>query len=471
MSEPRLGTADRPLRVAIIGSGPSGFYAAEALQKREDVVVQVDMFDRLPTPFGLVRGGVAPDHQKIKSVTKAYDRIAEHPEFRFYGNVEFGRDLVHDDVMAYFHAVVYAVGSRGDRRLGIRNDHLPGSHGAAEFVGWYNGHPDFRRLSFDLSARTAAVIGNGNVAMDVVRILGSSPKELRATDMADYAVDRLSRSAIEEIYILGRRGPAQAAFTVKELRELGQLERVDVIVDPADLELDEATRSWMAANPDRARDKVLETLAEYAATPPQGRPRRIIFRFRVSPVEIFGEERVEGLRLVRNVLQAADDESLRARPTDEHESLGAELVFRAIGYRGTALPGVAFDENAGVIPNAEGRVLDDGEVRVGEYCVGWIKRGPSGVIGTNKPDAAETVARLFEDYDSGLLERADTIPSRAVLEQFLAERSDIVSYRQWQILDELERRRGVEAGDRPREKFVSIEQMLGALAEHSSDER
>jgi ferredoxin--NADP+ reductase len=461
-----LGSEGRPLRVAIVGSGPSGFYAAEALHKREDVVVQVDMFDRLPTPFGLVRGGVAPDHQKIKSVTKAYDRIAEHPEFRFYGNVEFGRDLVHEDLTAYYHAIIYAVGSRGDRRLGIPRDYLPGSHGAAEFVGWYNGHPDFRRLSFDCSCPTAAVVGNGNVAVDVARILASTPAELHATDMADHAVEALSASEVTEIHVLGRRGPAQAAFTLKELRELGALEDADVIVDPADLELDEATREWAEANPDRSREKILEVLADYAATPPHGRSRRIIFRFLVSPTEIVGEERVEALGLVRNELYRDEDGSIRSRPTDERERLDARLVFRAIGYRGTALPGVAFDEHAGVIPNVHGRVFDAGDPRVGEYCAGWIKRGPSGVIGTNKPDAVETVKALFEDLDAGLLSKAD-VPPRAVLERLLAERSDFVSYEEWQLLDELEQKRGADAGNRPRHKFTSVEQMLGALAEES----
>jgi len=467
MAEATLGSETRPLRVAIIGSGPSGFYAAEALHRRDDVFVQVDMFDRLPTPFGLVRGGVAPDHQKIKSVTKAYDRIAEHPEFRFYGNVEFGRDLVHEDLTAYYHAIIYAVGSRGDRRLGIPKDYLPGSHGAAEFVGWYNAHPDFRRLSFDLNGMTAAVVGNGNVAIDVARILASTPAELRGTDMADHAVEALSASKITNINVLGRRGPAQAAFTLKELRELDELEDAQVAVDPADLELDDGTREWMEANPDRSRDKILEVLGDYARAPKRGCSRRIVLRFLVSPTKIIGDKRVEALGLVRNALYSEDNGSIRSRPTDREETLSTRLVFRAIGYRGTALPGVAFDEREGVIPNVHGRVFDAGDPRVGEYCVGWIKRGPSGVIGTNKPDAVETATALFEDFDAGLLERPD-VPPREVLEGLLTERSDFVSYEEWQLLDELERQRGENAGDRPRQKFTSVEQMLGALAEASS---
>jgi len=460
------GSESNPLRVAIIGSGPSGFYAAEALHKRDDVTVQVDMFDRLPTPFGLVRGGVAPDHQKIKSVTKAYDRIADHPEFRFFGNVEFGRDLAREDLAAYYHATIYAVGSRGDRRLGIPKDYLPGSHGAAEFVGWYNAHPDFRRLSFDFSHSAATVVGNGNVAMDVARVLARSQAELRETDIADHALAALAESAITDIYVLGRRGPAQAAFTLKELRELGQLEDAEVVVDPADLEFDETTTAWLRKNPDGQRDKILEVLRGYSDAPSRGAGKRIVFRFLVSPIEVVGDERVEGVEMARNALHLSDDGSLRPRATDERETLDTGLVFRAIGYKGTALPDVPFDHRGGVIPNDCGRVTDGDQPRVGEYCVGWIKRGPSGVIGTNKPDAVESVGALFADLDAGLLDHE--VPTRAVLERLLNERSDVVGYEQWQLIDELEKQRGSAAGDRPRTKFSSVEEMLHALAEASA---
>ena len=463
MPEGALGTSSRPLRVAIVGSGPSGFYAAEALHKSEGLVVQVDMFDRLPTPFGLVRGGVAPDHQKIKSVTKAYDRIAEHPEFRFYGNVEFGRDVLHEDLVAYYHAVIYAVGSRGDRRLGIPRDYLPGSHGAAEFVGWYNGHPDYRRLSFDFGHPRAAVVGNGNVAIDVARILASTRRELEATDMPEYAIESLAAGEITEVQILGRRGPAQVAFTLKELRELGELEDADVIIDPADLDLDELVREWMERTPDAARDRILATLDEFASRPVRGAGKRIVFRFLVSPVEVRGEERVSGLRLVHNSLRESDG-ALRPQAGDRFEDLETGLVFRAIGYRGTALPGVPFDEASGVIPNRGGRVQENDAPRTGEYCVGWIKRGPSGVIGTNKPDAVESARALIEDLESGVLGERD-VPPRSVLEQFLAERSDVVSYAQWQLIDALEQRAGAASGNRPRQKFTSVERMLAALAE------
>jgi ferredoxin/flavodoxin---NADP+ reductase len=464
-AERRLGSTEAPLRVAIIGSGPSGFYAAEYLQRREDVAVEVDMFDRLPTPFGLVRGGVAPDHQKIKSVTRVYDRIARHPEFRFYGNVEIGRELTHEDLAAYYHVVIYAVGARSDRRLGIIREHLPGSHAAAEFVGWYNGHPDFRRLSFDFSSESAVIVGNGNVAMDLARILASRPEALAATDMADHALSALSTSRIREISILGRRGPAQAAFTPKELRELGELEGVDVEVDAAELELDPLTAEWVATHPDRNRDTNLDVLRDLAQRPLAGHPRRITFRFMVSPIEIAGHERVEGLVVVHNELYRADDGTVRSRPTGQLETLPVRLVFRAIGYIGTPIPGVNFDAEGGVIPNAAGRVLDpSGAVVPGEYAVGWIKRGPTGIIGANKPDANETVSALFEDFDAGRLAKPQ-VPPRVVLERLLSERSDFVSYEDWQLLDQIEQERGARIGSRPRQKFTSVEQMLHALAE------
>jgi ferredoxin/flavodoxin---NADP+ reductase len=466
MSDP-LGTPAHPLRVAVVGAGPSGFYAAEHLQGREGLAVQVDMYDRLPTPFGLVRGGVAPDHQKIKSVTRVYDRIATHPEFRFYGNVELGRDITHEDLVAYYHAVVYAVGARTDRRMGIPREHLPGSHSATEFVGWYNAHPDFRSFRFDLSAERAVVVGNGNVAMDLARILASPPEALRGTDIAEHALEALSGSRIREIHVLGRRGPAQASFTTKELRELGELEGVDVHVDPAQLELDPLTREEMERAPDRTRARNLEVLAELAARPARGAPRRIVLHFLRSPVEIVGSGRVEGLRVVPNELYRAEGGVLRGRACGPPEELEVGLVFRAIGYQGVPLPGVPFDPASGVIPNATGRILGEGGAPVpGEYVVGWIKRGPRGIIGTNKPDAQETVDALLEDFDAGRLAKEE-VPPREVLERLLNERrQDFVSYEDWQLIDMLEQERGQARGERPRLKFSRVEEMLDALAEH-----
>ncbi|MGD9697372.1 MAG: FAD-dependent oxidoreductase [Thermoleophilia bacterium] len=462
-----LGTPEHPLRVAVIGSGPSGFYAAEHLQSQDGLEVQVDMYDRLPTPFGLVRGGVAPDHPKIKSVTRVYDKIAAHPEFRFYGNVEMGRDLTHDDLVAYYHAIIYAVGARTDRRMGIPREHLPGSHSATEFVGWYNAHPDFRHLGFDLASESVAVVGNGNVAMDLARILASPRDLLAQTDIAEHALDALAASGIREIHVLGRRGPAQAAFTNKELKELGELPDVDVVVDPADLDLGPLAARQVAAAPDRTRDRNLEILADYAARPLTGAPVRIALHFLVSPTEIIGRNRVEALTLVHNELYEGEDGQLRPRPTDRSTTIPVGLVFRAIGYQGVPLPGIPFDAMAGVIPNRAGRIIDPrtDEPVEGEYVVGWIKRGPRGIIGTNKPDSQETVDMLLYDLRAGRLHKEE-VPPRAVLEHLLSERRrDFVSYEDWQLIDMLEQERGAEAGGRPRIKFSRVEEMLHALQE------
>ena len=471
MQADRPGTEETPLRVAVIGSGPSGFYAAEHLQEQEHLVIQVDMYDRLPTPFGLVRGGVAPDHQKIKSVTRVYDKIADHPEFRFYGNVEMGRDLTHADLTAYYHAIIYAVGARTDRRMGIPREHLPGSHSATEFVGWYNAHPDFRHLGFDLTSQRAAVVGNGNVAMDLARILASPPDLLASTDIAEHALEQLAASRIREIHMLGRRGPAQAAFTNKELKELGELPGVDVVVDPADLELGPEVEARLAGAPNRTRDRNLEILRDYAARAAAGAPRRIVLHFLVSPVEIVGCERVEALVVVHNELYESEDGSLRPQPTERRTTLPVGLVFRAIGYQGVPLPGIPFDAMAGVIPNQAGRIIDPrtGEPLGGEYVVGWIKRGPRGIIGTNKPDSQETVRMLLDDLAAGRLHKEE-VPTRAVLERLLAERRhDFVSYDDWQLIDLLEQERGRASGDRPRVKFSRVEEMLHALQERKRD--
>ena len=296
MTDARLGTDARPFRVAVIGSGPSGFYAAEHLHRQEGVVTQVDMFDRLPTPFGLVRGGVAPDHQNIKAVTRVYDKIAEHPEFRFYGNIELGREITHDDLIAYYHAVIYAVGARTDKRLGIPKEYLPGSHSASEFVGWYNAHPDFRSLAFDFSGSTAVIVGNGNVAMDLARMLLVPVENLHRTDIAEHALRALGKSAINEVLILGRRGPLQAAFTTKELRELGEIADCDVIVAPDDLpsaeEISEGVSKTALAN--------LEVLRHFAAKPLTGASRRVVLRFFQSPIELIGDDRVSGVVIAEN---------------------------------------------------------------------------------------------------------------------------------------------------------------------------
>ncbi|MDX2161147.1 MAG: FAD-dependent oxidoreductase [bacterium] len=458
------GTTANPLRVAIIGSGPSGFYAADAYLKQTDLTVYVDMFERLPTPHGLVRGGVAPDHAKIKTVTKQYDKIAAHPHFRFFGSVELGRDITHDDLTAHYHQVVYATGAQTDRQLGIPGETLPNSHPATAFVGWYNAHPDYRDLSFDLSQERVAVIGNGNVAMDVVRILASSYEELARTDIADYALEALKHSRVREIYILGRRGPGQAAFTNPEIKELGALTDADVIVPPEEAALDELSRAWIAVNNDKVARGNVEMLQKYSAQPPAGRPKRIHFRFLVSPTALVGDERVEAIQLVKNVLVKKDDGSLSPRATDQAETIPVGLVFRSIGYKGVPLPGVPFDAKSGVIPNQQGRVFDPatGAPRPGEYAAGWIKRGPSGIIGTNRPDSVETVDSALADMRDGRTLQPANAAADAMPDLLRARGVDYVTYQDWLNLDAAEQERGREI-NRPRLKFSRVDEMLDVV--------
>ncbi|MDX1687872.1 MAG: FAD-dependent oxidoreductase [Candidatus Promineifilaceae bacterium] len=464
MSE--VGTESNPLRVAIVGAGPTGFYAAEQLFKQKEYSVQVDMYERLPTPFGLVRYGVAPDHQKIKSVTKLFDRTAKKPGFRFFGNVEIGKDVSVADLRDYYHQIVYTTGAQTDRSLGIPGENLARSHAATEFVAWYNGHPDFRDCQFDLSVERAAVIGVGNVAVDVCRILCRTPEELATTDIADYALEALRESNIKEVYMLGRRGPAQAAFTTPEIKELGQLEDADVWVPPEEAELDALSQEMLAESADRATTRKVEIIQSYAKEPPDPKSRRLILRFLVSPVEFIGDEEggVRAMKLVKNELYKTDAGTLRPRHLDEHETLPVDLVFRSIGYRGVRLPGVPFKDSWGVILNEEGRVMDPetGEPVRGEYTAGWIKRGATGVIGTNKPDAAETVEAMMQDMAKGaILEPAH--PKREAAERMVDEKQpQRFTYDDWLKLDEMEVARGEEQG-RPRVKFTSVEEMLDAL--------
>ncbi|PYN20376.1 MAG: NADP oxidoreductase [Candidatus Rokuibacteriota bacterium] len=462
----RPGTEAQPLRVAIVGAGPAGFYATDQLFRTPGLVVEVDMYDRVPTPYGLVRAGVAPDHQKIKAVTAAFDKVAANPAFRFFGGVELGRHLSVDDLRAHYHMVLYTTGAQTDRRMGIPGEDLQRSHAATEFVAWYNGHPDYRDLTFDLSQERAAVVGVGNVAADVARILSRTPEELAATDIADYALEALSASRIREVYVLGRRGPAQAAFTNPEVRELGELAGADVSAQPEEVEPDELTRQALERAPDRATQKKIEIIKEYARRTPTGKPRRLVMRFLVSPVELRddGTGAVGGMRLVKNRLYATATGTLQPKATDQVEDLPVGLVFRSVGYRGVPVPGVPFNDDWGVILNAKGRVLDPQTKHplVGQYTAGWIKRGPTGVIGTNKPDAAETVAGMIEDLARDIhLRPAD--PSPAAVERLIRERQpQYLSYQDWLRLDEIETRRGRETG-KPRVKFTRVKDMLAAL--------
>jgi ferredoxin/flavodoxin---NADP+ reductase len=452
-------------RVAIVGAGPAGaFTAACLLRARGDA--EVDLFERLATPWGLLRGGVAPDHQEIKRLDETFDRQTLKRGCRFLGNVEVGVEVSHSELMRHYTAVVYATGAQTDKSLGIPGEDLPGSWPATEFVAWYNGHPDYRRLEFDLSMERAVVIGNGNVAADVTRILMLSAGELERTDVADHALEVLRESRIREVVVLGRRGPAQAAFTSAELRELGRLDGVDTRVDPDDVELDPVSRRWLAEEGTFTARTNVQLLREFAARPARGdAPRRIELGFLRSPVEIRGTGRVEAIDTRRNEIVRTDDGSLRARPREEGvETIECGLVLRSVGYRAVPLPDVPFDERHFVLPNERGRVLTpDGEPLAGVYAVGWIKRGPTGILGTNKRDAEETVSCLAEDLRAGALPQPP-YPGREQIDALLAERkTDLVTVEGWRTINGHELERG-RAQLRPRVKLASHDELLAAAA-------
>jgi ferredoxin/flavodoxin---NADP+ reductase len=464
MGTSEIGTENNPLRVAIVGSGPAGFYAAGQLLTAKDLHAEVEMFDKLATPWGLVRAGVAPDHPNIKAVTRVYEKTAKREGFRFHGNVEVGKDVSHEELAAHHHAVIYATGAPTDRRLGVPGEDLPGSVAATSFVAWYNGHPDYRDAEFDLSVKRAVIIGNGNVALDVARILALDTQALAKTDIADHALEALAESQIEEVVVLGRRGPLQAAYTNPELKELGEmegLEGVDVIIDSAEAKLDELSQAELdAGEVDKTSRVNVELVQKYAATEPTGAPRRIVLRFLVSPVEILGDDHVTGVRAVRNKLEESGGR-LAARPTEETEVIECGLVLRSVGYKGQPFAGLPFDEKRNTLNNEGGRIIDveSGRPLPGVYTAGWIKRGPSGVIGTNKKCAQETVNALLEDL------AADKLPAPSAdvdsLIEVLHERHpDVVDYAGWELIDEHERGLGEPSG-RPRVKLTRVEELLG----------
>ena len=461
MSAP--GTPESPLAVAVVGAGPSGFYAVEALLKALGPAVRVDIFDRLPTPFGLVRGGVAPDHQKIKSVTAIYERTAADPRVRFFGNVKLGSDFTVEDLRARYHRIIYAVGCESDRRMGIPGEDLAGSHSATEFVGWYNGHPDHRQGKFDLSCEAIAVIGVGNVAMDVTRLLSCDAETLSNTDVAGYALEALKTSRVRTVWLLGRRGPAEAAYSPAEIEEIGELATADLVVEPAESVVDEVSNSRLF---DPAVKKKIEYVQQRAALGQGKKRRKVRLRFRDSPVEIVGENgRVKAIRIEKNRLVADGKRGAKSVGTGEFETIRVGLVLRSVGYRGVPIPGVPFDEEAGHIPNADGRVLaaPGGAPLPGEYVVGWAKRGPSGLIGTNRADSVATVTALIEDLKSGTVpERAADISPDAVPALFAAKGLKPVLLGDWKRLDALERANGAKSG-KVREKYTSVEDMLAAL--------
>jgi ferredoxin--NADP+ reductase len=451
------GTSAPAKRAAIVGAGPSGFYTTEALLKQG---FEVDLYDALPTPFGLVRAGVAPDHPKIKSVTRMYTKTASNPAFRFYGAVALGTDITREELLARYHAVIYAIGTATDNRLGIPGEDRPGSHPATEFVAWYNGHPEFADHQFELNGGRAVVIGNGNVAIDVARMLVLDPAELAPTDTADHAITAFGMAGVSEVVLLGRRGPAQAAFTNPELRELGELERADVIVDPAQLE-----GVSVPEDGDTTKRRNVEILREYAQRTPSGKTHRLELRFLRSPLEILGEGDDGPVTGVRVGINRLTEDGTKAVATGEQEVIECGLVLRSIGYRGTPLPGIPFDSERGLIRNEGGRVRSevDGSPCPGEYVVGWIKRGPSGVIGTNKKDANDTVARILEDEQAGELGVPD--PSQATaaaVKDWIDQRvPDHVTWQGWQAIDIHESELGESMG-RPRVKLVRLDELIQA---------
>jgi ferredoxin/flavodoxin---NADP+ reductase len=451
------------IRVAVVGAGPAGAFAADRLVRRVGNV-EIDLFERLPTPWGLLRSGVAPDHQEIKRLDDTFDRETLGRGCRFFGNVEVGVDISHPELMEHYDAVVYATGAQTDKSLGIPGEDLPGSWAATEFVAWYNGHPDYRELEFDLSHERVVVIGNGNVAADVVRILTRGIGELERTDIADHALEALRESQVEEVVVLGRRGPAQAAFTSSELRELGYMEGVDVRIDPEDAELDPLSQEWLDAEGTFTARKNVELLREFAARPADGdAARRIVLRFLRSPVEIRGADRVEAIDVGRNEIVRADDGTLRPRLVEEDvETIECGLVLRSVGYRAVPLPDVPFDERSYVLPNDRGRVRNtDGNPVPGVYAVGWIKRGPTGILGTNKRDADETVERLAEDLASGAL-KPRRLPAREEIDALIGGRKPgVVTADGWHAIDARELQLGVDA-QRPRVKLASRDDLLAA---------
>jgi len=452
---------DSAKRVAIVGSGPAAFYSAMELLRHDDPMVSVDMLERLPTPYGLVRGGVAPDHEKIKSVTKIFERAAGHPRFRFFGNVEFGKDIQRLDLLQRYHAVIYAFGSRTDRHLNIIGETLQGSHAATEFVGWYNGHPDYRHHQFDLTSKRVAIIGMGNVAIDCARILCQDPENLAKTDIAQHALEALRQSEVEEVFLIGRRGPVQAAFTPAEVRELLHLPKVDAVMRASDLELDEHSKEELS-KASRNTKLNMEILQQIHDQGDRGNPRKLHLCFLISPTKIEGSERVKGLELVHNEI-VKEGGVLRAKATDEVMHLNVDMVFRSIGYMGEAIPGLPFDDRRGTLPNDQGQLLDGvgGKLLNQEYTAGWIKRGPSGVIGTNKQDATETVSRLKKNWQTSPTPQPKLVQHD--LQDLLEEKQiQFVSFEGWKKLDKIEIEQGQQNG-KSRHKICEVPEMLDLI--------
>jgi ferredoxin--NADP+ reductase len=450
-----------PIRIAIIGSGPAGFYLADALLKHAEAEIHVDLFERLFAPYGLVRYGVAPDHQKIKSVTRVFDKIAQHPRFRFFGNVTVGKDVSLPELLERYHQVAFCTGCEDARDLGIQGEHGRGSHSATQFVAWYNGHPELRQYEVSLATRAAAVVGIGDVSMDLTRMLLKPISALSQTDCVDYALDVFRQSQVQSVHILARRGPAEARFADKELRDISELEGVAIHVDKALVA--EALEDASHPNDVKRKLEFLLSLAEHAEEHGRSATKHVHLQFLCSPKHIqLVDGRVAGLVVERNRLVPDGKGGLMAQGTGSEETLDVGLVFRAVGYRGRPLTGVPFDERSGIIPNVDGRVTRErgGEVLPRVYAAGWIKRGPSGVIGTNKGDATDTAQHMLADLAA---KRAALPAGLGAIDTLLAERGvRLVTFIDWQKLDKLESERGKQHG-RPRAKFVSVEECRSAL--------
>ncbi|TFV63406.1 NADP oxidoreductase [Geodermatophilus sp. DF01-2] len=455
-----------PLRVAVVGAGPAGIYTAEALTRQRDVPVAVDLVDRLPTPFGLVRHGIAPDHPKMRAIRDTLHRAVDHPSVRFVGNVEIGRDVSCRDLHAAVDAVVYTYGAALDRQLAIPGEELPGSLAATELVAWYTGHPDADRAKVEAAlarARSVVVVGVGNVALDVARVLARTPAELEPTDMPQHVLDALAAAPVEEVTVLGRRGPTQATFTTQELRELGELAGATVLVDPADLELDAAAEERAAA--DRVVGRNLAVLREWAGHVPEPGRATVTLRFFARPVRLLGEDRLTGVEVERTVV----DEDGRASGTGETTVLPADLVVRSVGYRGGELPELPLDPRRGTVPNDLGRVLRSGQPSPGEYVAGWIKRGPTGVVGTNKHDARETVAALLADVAAGVV-RPGSNGDDDLVAALRTRGADPVLLEDWRAIDAAEVALGATRG-RARTTLHEWESLLAAVREAAARAR
>ncbi len=453
-----LGTPERPLRVAIVGSGPSAFYSADDLLKQK-LNIKVDMFEKLPVPFGLVRYGVAPDHAKIKNVTKVFEKTAENPNFSFFGNVTVGKNITVFELQRFYDAIIFAYGAESDRHLGIPGEDLVGSYTATEFVAWYNGHPDFQDHHFDFSNEIAVIVGQGNVAMDVARILCKTTEELKKTDISQHALEVLSESKIKEVHVFGRRGPMQASFTAPEIKEMGELAECYPFVDPSDLELNESSLKELEDPANAAKKKNYEIMQHFLTLQPNNRKRKFVLHFKRSPIEIIGKGRVQKARFEINRL-VGEPGKQKVRGTGKFEEIDCGIFLRSVGYLGIPIKGLPFSANAGVVPNQAGRVMDSEEIFSGWYVAGWIKRGATGVIGTNKPCAEETVKSLIEDLDQ--LNPCE-VPSTDEAVKFLKDREvRVVTFADWKKIDAAEIERGTKLG-KPREKFARVTGMLSAI--------